>query len=174
MTLPAVFFRAALLLPLLAAGCGDAGDAEPVDTFAAQVEARGGVPFAQEAAVVTLDVPQSAAAGTPVPIRIRLKNEAAAPLDLYLRGRDVTFDVTVTDSAGDVVWRRLQGEVVQAIVQLKTLAPNETIELVHTWDQRSHRGAQVPPGRYAIRASILTDGQAQLASKEANLLIAAK
>lgn len=164
MTLPAVFSRATLLFPLLAAGCGDAGDSEPVDTFAAQVEARAGVPFAKEAAVVTLDVPQSAAAGSPVPIRIRVKNETAAPLDLYLRGRDVTFDIVVTDSAGDTIWRRLGDEPVQAILQLRTLAPGEALELSHEWDQRSQRGSPVPPGRYTVRGSVLTDGSSTLDS----------
>src|SRR5687767_15473323 len=111
MTLPAVFFRAAMLLPLLAAGCGDAGEAEPVDTFAAQVEARAGVPFAQEGAVVTLEVPSRIGVGAPVPMRLRVRNTTSAPLDLYLRGREVTFDITVADSTGDAVWRRLEGEV---------------------------------------------------------------
>jgi hypothetical protein len=171
MTLPAVFFRPVLLLPLLAAGCGDAGDSEPVDTFAAQVEARAGVPFAQEGAVVSLDVPQAVAAGAPVPITIRVKNETAAPLDLYLRGRDVIFDITVADSTGDVVWRKLEGEVTQAILQLKTLAPGEVMELSHSWDQKSHRGQLVAPGRYTVRGSVLTDGQTTLDSPPATMEI---
>lgn len=171
MTLPAVFIRAGLLLPLLAAACGDAGDTKPVDTFAAQVEARAGVPFAQEGAVVILDVPDTAKAGSPVPIRIRVRNETAAPLDLYLQGRDVTFDITVTDSTGDAVWRKLEGEVTQAILQLKTLAPGEVMELSHTWSQKSQRGSQVPAGRYTVRGSVLTDGQATLDSPPATLEI---
>ena len=171
MTLPAVFFRAAPLLPLLLGACGDAGDTERVDTFAAQVEARAGVPFAQEGAVVSLDVPQSVAAGAPVPITIRVKNETAAPLDLYLRGRDATFDITVADSVGDVVWRKLEGEVTQAILQLRTLAPGEVMELGHTWDQRSQRGNPVPAGEYRIRATVLTDGQSTLVSEEVPLRI---
>ena len=171
MTLPAVFFRAAPLLPLLLAACGDAGDTEPVDTFAAQVEARAGVPFAQEGAVVSLDVPDTAKAGSPVPIRIRVKNESAAPLDLYLRGRDVTFDITVADSTGDPVWRKLEGEVTQAILQLKTLAPGEVMELSHTWDQKSQRGSPVPPGSYTVRGSVLTDGRTTLEPPPAVLRI---
>lgn len=159
-----------LLLPLLV-GCGEAGKPEPVDTFATRVEARAGVPFAQEGAVVTLEVPQNVAVGAPVPISIRVKNETAAPLDLYLRGREVTFDIAIADSTGDGVWRRLEGEVTQAVLQLKTLAPGEVMELSHTWDQKSQRGLQVPPGRYRVRANILTDGQTELASNEGMLLI---
>lgn len=171
MTLPAVFSRAALSLSLVASGCGDAGDTEPVDTFAAQVEARAGVPFAQDGAAVSIDAPPTAATGTPVPITIRVKNETAAPLDLYLRGRDVTFDIMVADSTGDVVWRKLEAEVTQAILQLKTLAPGEVMELSHTWDQQSQRGSPVPPGRYTIHGSVLTDGRTTLDPPSAALEI---
>ena len=174
MDTPALFARAIFLLPLLTAGCRDADDGQPVDTFAAQVEARAGVPFAQEGAVVSLEAPRTAASGTPVPITIRVKNETAAPLDLYLRGRDVTFDIMVADSTGDVVWRKLEGEVTQAILQLKTLAPGEVMELSHTWDQRSQRGSPVPPGKYTVRGSVLTDGSASLRSSPAVLEITSR
>ena len=172
MTLPTVFSCAVLALPFLAAGCTENGRPEPVDTFAAQVEARAGVPFAQEGAVVTLDVPGSVPAGATVPIKLRVRNTSSAPLDLYLRGRDVTFDIAITDSAGDAVWRRLTGEPVQAILQLRTLAPAEVLELSHDWDQKSQRGSLVPPGRYTVRGSVLTDGTTTLESPPAQLEIA--
>lgn len=173
MTLPAVFSFTALLLPVLVASCSDGGDAEPVDTFAAQVEARAGVPFAQEGAVVSLVVPSSAVAGAPVAIKIRVANETSAPLDLYLRGRDIAFDIAISDSTGDAVWRRLEGEVVPAILQLKTLAPGEVLELSHDWDQKSQRGVAVEPGRYVVRGSVLTDGRSRLESAPAALEITA-
>lgn len=171
MTLPTVFFRAALALPLLLVSCNERRDAAAVDTFAAQVEARAGVPFPQEGAVVTLDVPRSVAAGATVPIKLRVTNSTAAPLDLYLRGRDVTFDIAITDSAGDAVWGRLAGEPVQAILQLRTLAPGEVLELSHAWDQKSQRGSVVPPGRYSVRGSVLTDGTTTLESSVETLEI---
>ena len=162
MTLPAVFSCAVVALPFLVAACGEGGEREPVDTGATQ--ATTGVPLAQEGAVVSLEVPARAAAGAPVPIKLRVRNATSAPLDLYLRGRDVTFDLTVADSTGDAVWRRLEGEVTQAILQLKTLAPGETMELTHVWNQKSQRGLPVAPGRYTVRGSVLTDGQTTLDS----------
>lgn len=171
MTLPTVFSCAALSLPFFLAGCGERRDPAIVDTFAAQVEARAGVPFAQEGAVVTLDVPRSVTAGEAVPIKLRVRNATSAPLDLYLRGRDVTFDIAVADSTGDAVWSRLEGEPVQAILQLRTLAPGETLELSHDWDQRSQRGAPVTPGRYTVRGHVLTDGTTTLESPPAELEI---
>lgn len=171
MTLPAFFLSVIVLGGGLAACSGERAGSEPVDSFALAVEARAGVPFAQEGVVVAVEVPTSVAVGNPVPIKVRLSNTTSSPQDLYLRGREITFDIAVTDSAGDAVWRRLEGEVIQAIIQLRTLAPNETIELTHTWDQRSQRGERVPPGRYTLRANILTDGQTALASNEATLVI---
>ena len=174
MTLPTVFFRAALTLPLFLTGCGGHADSGAVDTFATQVEARAGVPFAQEGAVVSLDVPGSVAAGVTVPIKLRVRNTTTAPLDLYLRGRDVTFDIAITDSAGDAVWSRLTGEPVQAILQLRTLAPGEVLELSHDWDQRSQRGSPVAPGRYTVRGTVLTDGTTTLESPPAQLEVVAR
>lgn len=171
MTLPTVFSCASLALPFLIAGCSERADTAALDTFAAQVEARAGVPFAQEGAVVSLDVPGSVPAGATVPIKLRVRNATDAPLDLYLRGRDVTFDIAVSDSSGDAVWSRLGGEPVQAILQLRTLAPGETLELSHDWDQRSQRGALVTPGRYTVRGTVLTDGTTTLESPPAELEI---
>jgi hypothetical protein len=164
MTLPTVFSCAFLSLPFLLAGCSERGGSAAVDTSAAQADARAEIPFAQEGAVVTLDVPGSVKTGAVVPIKLRVRNATSSPLDLYLRGRDVTFDIAIADSAGDAVWSRLTGEPIQAILQLRTLAPGEVLELSHDWDQKSQRGNQVPPGRYTVRGSVLTDGRTTLES----------
>ncbi|HUR92133.1 MAG TPA: BsuPI-related putative proteinase inhibitor [Gemmatimonadaceae bacterium] len=140
-----------------------------MDTFATRVEARAGVPFAEDGPVVTLEVPLTVVVGAPVPVKIRVKNATAAPLELYLRGRDVTFDLAVTDSSGDAIWRRLEGQATQAVLQLKTLAPGDAVDLSYTWDQKSQRGLQVPPGRYTIRGSLVTDGQSKVESPPATL-----
>lgn len=174
MTSPTFFCRAALTLPLVVSGCGEGGPRDTVDTFAAQVEARAGVPYALEGAVVTLDVPNTVAAGTTVPIRLRVQNTTTAPLDLYLRGREATFDIAVTDSSGDAVWSRLSGEPIQAILQIHTLAPGEALELSHDWDQRGDRGNPVPPGRYTVRGTVLTEGRTTLESPVGTLEITAR
>lgn len=171
MTLPTVFSWLALALPFLLPGCSDGGDAGSMDTVAAQTEARAGVPVAQEGVVVSLEVPSQVKAGEPVEIKLRVRNTTSAPLDLYLRGREVTFDLAIADSTGDSVWRRLEGEVTQAILQLKTLAPGEVMELSHVWNQQSQRGQPVGPGRYTVRGSVLTDGQTTLDSPPATLEI---
>lgn len=169
MTLPAVFLF--LVMTLFLTSCGQGSDSQPVDTFATQIEARAGVPFAQEGAGVTLEVPPEVSVGEPVPIRILIRNETPSPMDLYLRGREPTFDIAVSDSTGAQVWRRLEGEVIQAIVQIRTVAPQETIELTDTWNQRSQRGDPVAAGRYTISATVLTDSPGGIVSNATTLTV---
>ena len=90
---------------------------------------------------------------------LRVVNRTGRPFDLYLRGRTATFDVVVTGSDSTVVWRRLDGEIIPAIVHVRTLAPAERMELETVWDQRTKAGGRLPPGAYAIRGFLLVEGQ---------------
>jgi hypothetical protein len=99
-----------------------------------------------------LIAPEHARAGQPVEIVLRVTNITAKPLDLSLQGREIAFDVADTDPRGSEVWRRLKGQNVQAILQLKTLAPGEVIELRTTWTPPS--GAH---GEHTVSADIKTD-----------------
>lgn len=120
---------------------------------------------------VNLVVPASVASGASVPITVRVRNTSAAPLDLYLRGRDITFDIVITDVEGRAIWRRLKGEPVPAILQLRTLKPGEVLEVTHQWDGRTTHGGRAPAGTYDVRATILTDGSSTLESDEASFEI---
>jgi hypothetical protein len=100
-----------------------------------------------------LVAPEQTRAGAPVDIVLRVTNITARPLDLSLQGRDIVFDVAVTNSRRQEVWRRLQGQAAQAILQLKTLAPNEALELRTTWNPRA-----TDTGEHTISADIKTDG----------------
>jgi Intracellular proteinase inhibitor len=100
-----------------------------------------------------------APAGVPVRIRLRAENVTQRPVDLYLRGRTVTFDVVVAQAAGGVVWRRLEGEIIPAIVHLRPLAPGERLEVETEWDQRTNDGKPVEPGDYVVDGSLLTEGE---------------
>lgn len=174
MSLPAVlFFRAiqAGLLALLAPGCETGGDSERVDSIGLPVEAVAPVPDPVAGVRVSLVVPDTVARGAKVPIVIRVSNTTSAPLDLYLRGREIAFDITVTDSTRAEVWRRLEGETVLAIIQIRTLGPGETLELSHEWDQRIKDGRPASAGVYGVRGSALTDGASSLVSNESRLVI---
>ncbi|HYN81875.1 MAG TPA: BsuPI-related putative proteinase inhibitor [Gemmatimonadaceae bacterium] len=174
MSLPAVLLFRAIqvgLLALIPSGCETGGDSEAVDSISHPVEAVAQVPDPVVGARVSLVVPDTVARGARVPIMIRVSNTTSAPLDLYLRGRDIAFDITITDSAGAELWRRLEGETVLAIIQIKTLGPGETLELSHEWDQRTKSGRPAAAGVYGIRGSVLTDGSSSLVSNEGSLVI---
>ena len=106
-----------------------------------------------------LSAPGSVRAEQRVRFTLTLSNDGTGPIDFYLRGRELAFDIVVTSDDGQVAWRRLQGEIIPAIVQVRSLAPRETLELHAQWDQRSNDGTRVPPGRYTARGSLLTEGE---------------
>lgn len=104
-----------------------------------------------------LDVPDEVRVGESVPIALSVENVAERPIDLHLTGRTIAFDLVVVDTDGAVVWRRLEGAVIPAILQLRTLAPGEVLELDDTWNQRSNVGEAVEPGTYTVQGEVLTD-----------------
>lgn len=120
---------------------------------------------------IQLDVPEVAPIGKPVPIVIRLENVGARPLDLYLRGRTIAFDIFISRADGQPVWQRLKDAIIPAIIQLKTLRPKEVLELKAEWDQRSNRGEPVGPGAYEVRGAVLTDDPAAFETASASLRI---
>ncbi len=122
---------------------------------------------------ISLDVPEMVTAGKPVPVVIRLENGGARPLDLYLRGRKIAFDIFIARVDGQLVWQRLKDEILPAIVQLKALWPGEVLELKEEWDQRDNGGEAVGPGSYIVRGTVLTDGPSPLPTDSASLRIVA-
>ena len=79
--------------------------------------------------------------------------------------------IHLADAAGRVVWHRLEGDIIPAIIQVKVLNPGDMFELSHTWDQRTNRGKAVVPGLYTAQGIVLTDSPEPLASPPKPLLI---
>lgn len=113
---------------------------------------------APDSLLLELVVPDRVRAGDPVPIELHVENRSHRPVDLYLRGRTTTFDVVITGSGGEIAWRRLEGEIIPAIVHLRTLAPAERLELEAVWSQRAMQGRPVEPGDYTARGLLLVEG----------------
>ena len=122
---------------------------------------------------VELDVAREVSAGTPVSMTLRVTNTSDRPLQLYLRGRPIAFDLVVRRGDGTVVWRKLAGAMIAMVLQLKTLAPGETLELKDVWRQKTTDGSPAEPGDYTVTGSLLTDSQASLDSSPAPLRILA-
>jgi hypothetical protein len=117
-----------------------------------------------------IQAPEVVAPGERVPMTLRVENLSGGALDLYLRGRTIAFDLVVTRPDGSIVWRRLEGAVVPAILRIETLGADGVLELNDSWDQRSDTGARVPPGDYLVRGELLTEGE-PLATPETLLRI---
>jgi hypothetical protein len=103
---------------------------------------------------VELRAPSEVRAGTDVPIEIRVQNISRRRIELNLQGRDIIFDVTVSDTMGNVVWRRLEGVALQAILRLEPLAPEQVLTLNGVWPREA---SAVTAGEYEVFASIPTD-----------------
>jgi hypothetical protein len=120
---------------------------------------------------VEITVPAEVRRGDSVPIVLRLVNDADTAADVALQGRPVAFDVTVSHPDGVPVWRRLAGETVTAILQLRTVPAHASLEFRTTWDQRDDRGASVPAGQYEVKGTIPSDPPTEFRSGPAKLKI---
>ncbi len=108
---------------------------------------------------VRIEAPEFVDARTQVPYSVVITNEGDSLTDLHLQGREIVFDLSVTGDGGALVWRRMEGQVAQAILRLATLAPDESLTLSDVWDQRDLSGTFVEPGFYTLQASVPTDGE---------------
>ena len=102
--------------------------------------------------------------GERVPLVLRVANTGTEPVTLYLMGRTPTADFQISDSHGRTIWSRLRGKVMLASLRLFPLGAGGELVLRHTWDGRADAGAEVTPGHYEIRAVLLTDEPAGLAT----------
>jgi hypothetical protein len=120
---------------------------------------------------LSLSVPGEVPHGAPVSLTLRATNHGARPATLYMRGRPPAFDVVVTDARGRVVWRRLRGATISMVLQVRELAPGESLEFTDQWNQRTNAGEPVPPGVYHVTGRLLTDTDHPLEAPAAQLRI---
>jgi hypothetical protein len=104
-----------------------------------------------------IDVPAEVRAGHGARFTLRLQNPSERPLDVALQGRPPAFDVIIRDADGRAVWRRLEGEVVPAILQLRTLGRGDTLRFEVAWDGRASDGTLVGPGRFTVQGELPSD-----------------
>lgn len=118
-----------------------------------------------------LVMPARVRVGEGVPITLRLTNADRRAADVYLQGRPAAFDIVITRRDGTPVWRRLEGAVVPAVLQVRSLAPGAVLEFHDSWPQRTNLGAAVEPGDYLVTGVLPTDPPAELRTRPARLRI---
>ena len=94
-----------------------------------------------------------------MPFVFSVRNPTEHAIDLILRGRTSTFDVIVARDDGKIVWRRLENEIIPAIIRVVTLAPADGIELSTVWDQRTPKDEYAEAGIYVARGLLLVEGE---------------
>lgn len=114
-------------------------------------------PVATDSLRLEIVAPPRVRVGEPVPVTLRVTNTGKQPVELYLTGRPVAFDIIVARPGGEIVWRRLQGETVAAILQVRILASGDSLEFKDEWNQRTDAGESVEAGDYTLRGVLLTD-----------------
>jgi hypothetical protein len=63
--------------------------------------------------------------------------------------------------------------MIAMVLQLRTLAPGETLELKEVWRQQTTDGSPAEPGDYTVTGNLLTDSQASLDSPPVPLRVLA-
>jgi hypothetical protein len=106
---------------------------------------------------VRLEAPEFASQRERIQYSVVVENTGESTIEAHLQGREPVHDLTVTGDGGEIVWRRLKGEIGQAILRIDVLAPRESLRIPGEWDQRDSAGHYVEPGFYTLQASVPTD-----------------
>ena len=103
-----------------------------------------------------LSVPGSVRADGALTLRLTLVNESTSALDLGLQGNPpVRF--SVAKESGESVWESTYGEAIQQILELRTLAPSDSLMFTSTWNLTDNQGRRVPSGSYVVHGWVELD-----------------
>jgi hypothetical protein len=129
-------------------GCGGAGTSSDAERPALPIQFGAAAPAPL---VLWLESIDRARPRDAVPMRLILENRGEVPTEIGLGGNPIAFDMLVLTPEGSVVWKRLEGVAIDAILHSRTLRPGERMEFNEVWMQRDNAGRRVPPGSYLLR-----------------------
>lgn len=98
----------------------------------------------------TLSAPTRSRVGATVFLILRLRNPSHRPVEAHFLGRTIVFDIVAARADGSIVWRRLAKGAGPSILQIRTLAPGETMEWRDGWQPRE-------PGHYRLQGILPSD-----------------
>lgn len=102
---------------------------------------------------VQVVVPEYAAQGTAISIKLVVNNASSATIRVSQKGCPPDFDVVITRVEGSTIWRRLPSNVVLCDAAMEyPLSPGQSREVgAVSWEQRDSHGRPVGPGRYTVQ-----------------------
>ncbi|GBC78397.1 hypothetical protein HRbin08_01890 [bacterium HR08] len=119
-----------LLLALLMGGLQEAGARPNPQALSARIEVR------EHTARAIL-------------FELRVRNDSGHRLTLALGGRPA-YNVLVKRPDGTLIWEWQRGQIVQQILEYRSLDPGEELHFEATWKLVDARGRRVPAGEYLV------------------------
>lgn len=122
---------------------------------------------------LTLEAPDEVEEGQTVNLKLIWRNLTDKAVELTLGGRPA-HDFVLTTNEGKQIWRWLEGEMVQQILEIKTVDPGQKLEFTLEWQPVDQAGAALPPGRYLVQGILNLEPPAVIKTKPKPLIIRSK
>jgi hypothetical protein len=120
-----------------------------------------------------LEAPDEVEAGQTVNLKLIWRNLTGKPVDLTLGGRPA-YDFVLTTDKGKQIWRWLEGQTVQDILEIKKVDPGQKLEFTLEWRPVNQSGAALAPGNYLIHGILNLEAPAALKTDPKPLTIRSK
>ena len=122
---------------------------------------------------LSLEAPDEVEEGQTVNLKLIWRNLTDKPVELTLGGRPA-YDFVVTTNEGKKIWRWLEGQTVQDILEIKTVDPGQKLEFMLDWQLVDQAGAALAPGRYLVQGILNLEPPAVIKTKPKPLIIRSK
>jgi hypothetical protein len=117
-----------------------------------------------------LEAPGEARSGETIHLKLTIRNASKRTINQPLGGQP-PHDFAVARTDGKELWRWSKGQVIQDVLELKTLRPGQELVFEADWNQQDDEGRPLPPGTYEVRALLKTDPPERLETKAKRLVI---
>jgi hypothetical protein len=104
----------------------------------------------------TLSVSEIASSDGSCMFRVVLVNRSSGILNLGLQGLPPAR-FSVETRSGERLWESTYGEAIQQVLELRTLAPSDSLVYTCRWNLAGNNGVRLPQGDYLVRGWIELD-----------------
>lgn len=104
-----------------------------------------------QAVELRLAVPPRVRRGSPVPLRLVVRNSAEHTIAILTGTPSSRVNFVVADDAGGIVWQSRAGRYTSAVGAIIYLAPGDSLVFRDRWYPRASRRSRPAPGTYQVR-----------------------